>query len=146
MAIKIENDNNDDNNNAYISPFLASHQVYVWGRRNENVRLTFLNLFPFTAPYLPWVLLTFSVLLGNPPTIDIIGIIVGHTYYFLEFVYPVVAESRGWKFKKVLVTPNILHYLCGSHSSEDQIRVDVNFHDEPVPPLPPQDQEHEHQE
>lgn len=46
-------------------------QVYVWGRRNENVRLTFLNLFPFTAPYLPWVLLTFSVVLGNPATIDV---------------------------------------------------------------------------
>lgn len=58
--------------------------VYVWGRRNENVRMSFLGLFPFTAPYLPWVLLFFSILLGNSATIDLIGIVVGHVYYFLE--------------------------------------------------------------
>ncbi|CAN0503235.1 unnamed protein product, partial [Phaeothamnion confervicola] len=61
-------------------------------RRNENVRLSFLGLFPFTAPYLPWVLLAFSFLLQNPLTMDIVGIVVGHTYFFLEFVYP---EVRG---------------------------------------------------
>ena len=57
--------------------------VYVWGRLNPHQRMSFLGLFPFTAPYLPWVLLIFSVLLGNPVTVDLIGIAVGHAYYFL---------------------------------------------------------------
>lgn len=99
-------------------PFLGSSltfmMVYVWGRRNEHVRLTFLNLFPFTAPYLPWVLLTFSVVLGNPATADVIGIIVGHTYHFLEYTFPVVADARGWPFRKLLRTPALLHHLCGT--------------------------------
>ena len=31
----------------------------------DSVRMSFLGLFTFTAPYLPWVLLSFSFLLGN---------------------------------------------------------------------------------
>ena len=56
--------------------------VYVWARRNPYVRMSFLGLFSFNAPYLPWVLLSFAVVLGNSATIDLIGIIVGHVYYF----------------------------------------------------------------
>jgi hypothetical protein len=57
-----------------IAPFADMHflgssltfmMVYIWARRNPLVRMTFLGLFTFTAPYLPWVLLCFSVLLGN---------------------------------------------------------------------------------
>jgi Derlin-2/3 len=126
-------------------PFLGSSltfmMVYVWGRRNEHVRLTFLNLFPFTAPYLPWVLLTFSMVLGNPATIDIIGIIVGHTFYFLEFVFPVVAEARGWPIRRLLHTPAVLHYLCGTYHHEEAVRVDfapahANAAAPPPPPPP----------
>ena len=48
---------------AFISapPFLGSSlafmMVYVWARRNDDVRMSFLGLFTFRAPYLPWVLL-----------------------------------------------------------------------------------------
>ncbi|KAH8062297.1 hypothetical protein JL722_3212 [Aureococcus anophagefferens] len=79
--------------------------VYVWGRRNDAVRMSFLGLFPFTAPYLPWVLLAFSVLLGNPATTDLVGIAVGHAYYYLEYVYPKLAEIRGFRLRRVIVVP-----------------------------------------
>ena len=36
--------------------------------------MSFLGLFPFTAPYLAWVLLAFSMVMGNPPTTDVVGI------------------------------------------------------------------------
>ena len=39
----------------------------VWGYLNEHVRMSFLGLFNFNAPYLPWVLLFFSLLLGASP-------------------------------------------------------------------------------
>jgi Derlin-2/3 len=120
----------------------AGLQVYVWGRRNEHVRLTFLNLFPFTAPYLPWVLLTFSVVLGNPATIDVIGIVVGHTYYFLEFVFPVVAEARGWGLTKLLHTPGLLKYICGEYQHDEH----VNFVPEPEPEPPTGQEEHPHED
>ena len=36
----------------FLGSSLAFMMVYVWGRRNEGVRMSFLGLFPFTAPYL----------------------------------------------------------------------------------------------
>ena len=64
-------------------PFLGSplsfSLVYIWARRNPGVQLSFLGLFVFNAPYLPWVLLGFSVLLHNTmPKDDLLGITVGH--------------------------------------------------------------------
>ena len=111
-----------------VAPFVSVHflgssltfmMVYVWGRRNEDIRMSFLGVFTFNAPYLPWVMLTFSMLLGNGVLMDAIGIIVGHTYYFLEYVYPAIAEIRGWKRKKILEPPRLLHWICGTYHGQD---------------------------
>jgi len=105
-----------------IPPFLGSSlafmMVYVWGRRNEYVRMSFLGLFQFRAPFLPWVLLIFSVMLGNSPTIDLMGIVVGHTYFFLEDVYPYTPAGRG---RKPLRTPWLLQRLVGAVPSEPAV-------------------------
>lgn len=47
--------------------------VYVWCRRNPYVGMNFFGILDFRAPYLPWVLLAFSVLLGNSIIVDLIG-------------------------------------------------------------------------
>lgn len=44
----------------FLGPSLTFMMVYVWGRRHQYVNLSFLGIFTFTAPYLPWVLLAFS--------------------------------------------------------------------------------------
>ena len=69
-----------------------SEQVYVWGRRNPYVTLSFLGIFNFTAPYLPWVLLGFSVLLRSSPVVDLLGMAVGgipiliaHKYFAFNY-------------------------------------------------------------
>jgi len=86
---------------AFISapPFLGSSlafmMVYVWARRNADMRMSFLGLFNFRAPFLPWVLLGFSVLLGNSPSVDVMGIAVGHLYFFLDDVFPHTRGGRG---------------------------------------------------
>lgn len=92
----------------FLGSSLAFMMVYVWGRRNELVRMSFLGLFQFHAPYLPWVLLGFSVLLGNSPAVDLMGIATGHVYFYLEDVFPHTATGRG---RKVLHTPRVLHWL-----------------------------------
>ena len=84
-------------------PFFGSSltftMVYVWGRQNESVRMSFLGLFSFNAPYLPWVLLLFSLMLGYSATVlrDLIGIAVGHVYFYFDDVFPRVAEIRRWE-------------------------------------------------
>uniref|UniRef100_A0A6B2E4H3 Derlin n=1 Tax=Phlebotomus kandelakii TaxID=1109342 RepID=A0A6B2E4H3_9DIPT len=77
--------------------------VYVWSRRNPSIRMNFFGLLNFQAPYLPWVLLSFSVILGNTIWVDLMGMIVGHVYYFLEDVFP--NQRNGCK---LLVTPQFL--------------------------------------
>lgn len=104
----------------FLGSALTFMMVYVWGRRNEDVKMSFLGFFTFNAPYLPWVMLTFSVLIGNAVTMDLIGIAVGHVYYFLEYVYPKVAQIRGWRVKKVLEPPAILKYICGEEIWNDE--------------------------
>jgi len=91
----------------FLGSALTFMMVYVWGRRNPDVKMSFLGFFTFNAPYLPWVMLGFSSLVGNGVTMDLIGIVVGHNYYFLEYVYPIVAEIRGWKIKNLLVVPTM---------------------------------------
>ncbi|KAJ1562628.1 hypothetical protein HK096_006687 [Nowakowskiella sp. JEL0078] len=79
--------------------------VYIWSRRNPQVRMEFLGLFNFHAPYLPWVLLAFTVLLNSIwPTADLLGMFCGHVYYFFEDVYPNIppAERRSRIFEAPL--------------------------------------------
>jgi Derlin-2/3 len=63
--------------------------VYIWSRRNPETRLSFLGLLVFTAPYLPWVLMAFSLIVhGIVPKDEICGVVVGHVWYFFSDVYP----------------------------------------------------------
>eukprot|EP00271_Cylindrocystis_brebissonii_P020769 TRINITY_DN703_c1_g3_i1.p1 TRINITY_DN703_c1_g3~~TRINITY_DN703_c1_g3_i1.p1 ORF type:complete len:235 (+),score=32.65 TRINITY_DN703_c1_g3_i1:235-939(+) len=89
----------------FLGSSLTFMMVYVWGRRNPNVQMSFLGLFSFTAPYLPWVLLAFSVMLGSSPVVDLLGMGVGHVYYFLDDVYP---RMSGRRF---LATPGFIRAL-----------------------------------
>jgi hypothetical protein len=89
---------------ARVTPVCA---VAAWNRTRHLCSL--LGLFPFTAPYLPWVMLGFSLFLGNGAVvIDMIGIVVGHFYFYLEDVYPVVAEARKWRIRRPLSTPKFM--------------------------------------
>jgi hypothetical protein len=81
--------------------------VYVWARRNPQVLMNFLGVFNFTAPFMPWVLLGFSLLLsGQLPVADLIGIGAGHAYYYLMDVYPILYGGR-----RPLRTPTFLKTL-----------------------------------
>jgi len=87
--------------------------VYVWSRRNPLVRMNFFGLFNFFAPYLPWVLFAFSLLLGNPVYVDLMGIAVGHIYYFMEDVFP--QQVGGFK---ILKTPRFLKLILDNQPIE----------------------------
>lgn len=89
----------------FLGTALAYVLSYVWSRRNPFMRMNFLGLFIFPAPYLAWVLLAFTfVLNGYFPTHDLLGIAVGHIYYFAEDVW--YRERRGMRWFK---TPDWLY-------------------------------------
>jgi Derlin-2/3 len=63
----------------FLGSALSSTLVYIWSRRNPDTRLSFLGMLVFTAPYLPWVLMAFSLVLHNTlPKDEMAGVIVGH--------------------------------------------------------------------
>ena len=42
--------------------------------------------------YLPWILVGFNAILRGGGMNELLGILVGHTYFFLAFKYPQVCE------------------------------------------------------
>ena len=103
----------------FLGHAMTFMMLYVWGRRNEDVKMSIMGIFTFHAPYFPWVMLAFSVLLGNSVTTDLMGIVVGHTYYYLEYVYPVLSETRNWPLKRIMEPPALLHWLCGTYRNNE---------------------------
>lgn len=92
--------------------------MYVWGRRNSSTHMRLLYVFQFTAAYLPWVVLFVPLLFGQKiqnMIVDIIGIGVGHIYFFLEDVYP--ANNNGYK---PLKTPKLLKTLIDGPEPETE--------------------------
>ncbi|RKP09780.1 Der1-like family-domain-containing protein [Thamnocephalis sphaerospora] len=98
----------------FLGSTLAYVLVYVWCRREPRMELGFLGLFVFRAPYLPWVLLGFSALLGGGfPTGHLVGIAVGHLYYFFEYVWP-REGGRRW-----LATPSLVQRVFSAQVGDE---------------------------
>jgi len=76
--------------------------VYLWSQLNREVIVSFMFGARFKAIYLPWVLLAFNILMGGKGVFELVGIVVGHLYYFLTELYP---RSSG---VQLLKTPQFL--------------------------------------
>ncbi|XP_031202354.1 derlin-3 isoform X3 [Mastomys coucha] len=109
----------------FLGQALMAMLVYVWSRRSPHVRVNFFGLLNFKAPFLPWALMGFSLLLGNSVITDLLGIVVGHIYYFLEDVFP--NQPGG---KRLLLTPSFLKLLL------DDPQEDPNY--QPLPEEQPE--------
>lgn len=107
----------------FLGPSLTFMMVYVWGRRHPRQVVNFLGVISFSAPYLPWVLLLFSFVVGSSPVMDLLGILAGHIYYYMTDVYPQMSGVS------LLKTPRVLQMLVGNEDDYDQVFEDVQ--DEP---------------
>lgn len=79
----------------YLGAPLISCMVYIWARKNPHIHLSFLGLVTFSARYLPYVMFGFSALVANRvPFRELLGILVGHVYYFLDDYWPSMGGPR----------------------------------------------------
>lgn len=62
--------------------------LYIWCQLNKDVIVNFWFGTRFKAMYLPWVLLAFNLILSSGSTYSLVGILVGHLYFFLKIKYP----------------------------------------------------------
>ncbi|CAL8253304.1 unnamed protein product [Boreogadus saida] len=97
----------------FLGQSFPSMLVYVWSRRNPLLKIHFLGFLSFHARFLPWGLVAFSLMLGNSIVVDVLGIMVGQTYFYLEDVLP--NQPGGWK---LLRTPHILRYVLDHQEGE----------------------------
>ncbi|XP_042208212.1 derlin-1-like [Homarus americanus] len=78
--------------------------LYVWCQLNKDTIVTFWFGTQFKAMYLPWVLLGFNMIIAGGGMMELVGILVGHLYFFLMFKYPQDFGGASW-----LQTPQILY-------------------------------------
>jgi len=92
---------------ALRSPFLGTSLVfmlpYIWAREYPNAQVNISGLFSLKGFYLPWVMLALNVIFGSPLLPDLMGIVVGHLYYFLTELHP---RAGG---RNILKTPLWVH-------------------------------------
>ncbi|KAM5557022.1 derlin-1.1-like [Rosa sericea] len=105
------------------SPFMGTSVVfmivYVWSREFPNARISVYGLVSLKGFYLPYVMLAFNVLVGNPLKPDMLGIVAGHLYYFLTVLHPLA----GGKF--VLKTPLWVHRVVAYWGEGTQVNAPV---------------------
>lgn len=62
--------------------------MYMWSRREPDAQLNIFG-FRFKSLYLPWVYIAIRLIMGGAITEPLIGVAVGHLYFFLIEVLPV---------------------------------------------------------
>lgn len=78
--------------------------LYIWCQLNKDVMVNFWFGSRFKAMYLPWVLLAFNAIVMGGGIMELLGIVVGHLYFFLMFKYP--QELNG---PQLISTPEIFY-------------------------------------
>ena len=81
----------------FISSCLSTMMLYLWARKNPNNVMNFFDVFQFRSCFLPYFMLSMIVISGYDPTMDILGSLVGHIYYFLEDIVPHIPETQDYR-------------------------------------------------
>nr|XP_043635000.1 derlin-1-like [Erigeron canadensis] len=89
----------------YMGASLVFMIVYVWSRELPNTRINIQGLVELKGFYLPWAMLAIDLVLGNQLMPSLLGIGVGHLYYFMTVLYPLAGGSNFCK------TPIWVHKL-----------------------------------
>jgi Derlin-2/3 len=99
----------------FYSPFMGGSLVfmllYMWSREFPSSKVSLMGLVSLQGFWLPWALLVVNTMFGAPLMSDLLGIVVGHAYYFLAVLHP---RASGQNYLK---TPAWVHNLVGKWSA-----------------------------
>lgn len=71
----------------FQTPVFISMLVYLWSRKDPSA-IVILYGFTFKAWHLPFVFTLLALLINTSIIYNIIGIFIGHTYYFIKYIIP----------------------------------------------------------
>ncbi|GAB0497548.1 hypothetical protein MMPV_008883 [Pyropia vietnamensis] len=80
-----------------LGPALISAIVHIWGRHNPTLPVSLYGFVSIPAGYLSFALVALSFLI-NDAQVDwqgIVGIVVGHAYFFMDQIYPTLPGRGG---------------------------------------------------
>ena len=83
-----------------LSRCVSTMFLYIWSRKYPNMQMSFFRVFEFRSCFVPLVMMTMILLTGHDPTLDLLGNITGHIYFFLEDVVPRLPETRDFRLVK----------------------------------------------
>lgn len=84
----------------FIGPVLSEVFQYIWTRKNDDAQI-FLMFLIIPGPWFPWI--SFLMTCTMSYQIDrkfiltqLAGIIIGHTYWFVDEQLPILHKSKSW--------------------------------------------------
>ena len=92
-----------------MSNCVSTMMLYLWARTNPNIPFSFFNVFNFRSCFLPHFMFMLILLSGYDPTMDLVGNLVGHLYFYLHEILPQIPETEGFK---LLAPPKFLVDFC----------------------------------
>ncbi|CAD8188146.1 unnamed protein product [Paramecium octaurelia] len=99
-----------------LTQFLIEALMYVWGRKNQERPLLFLFVIQVQAQYMVWFLLLLNVISGKSIQSNLIGVMIGHTFYYFTFIVPKLPRFKGLQ---LLSTPKFLINICQSFERQN---------------------------
>lgn len=84
--------------------------VYIWSKANHKQIVNLFGFIMIRAGYLPYFFFFWSLLLRGSLFFDVLGLMIGHVFYYLYFVVPKLPFTRG---KNVLEAPKFVKHLIG---------------------------------
>ncbi|KAL5230244.1 hypothetical protein ABZP36_029020 [Zizania latifolia] len=84
---------------------MVSMLLYVWSREYPNSQINMYGLVQLRSFYLPWAMLALDVIFGSEILPGLLGIMVGHLYYYFAVLYPLASG------KSYLKTPMWVHRI-----------------------------------
>ena len=98
---------------------LGTFLLYIWSKTYEGAQVDMFGLFTVKAELLPWMMMAQTYLLeGEPPLLDVLGIVFGHIYYYCKTIGAVRAPKALQTWYKTSAAAQPIRALYQPISSE----------------------------
>uniref|UniRef100_A0A6B2G6A1 Derlin n=1 Tax=Myxobolus squamalis TaxID=59785 RepID=A0A6B2G6A1_MYXSQ len=106
----------------FCADALIFSTIYVWAQLNADEIVNFWFGITLKAKNFPWVLLGVNAILFGSFKLSLMGLLAGHLYYFLKYIYP-----RDLNGPQLLGTPQFLKQLFKEEKVERSFKAQAGY-------------------
>jgi Derlin-2/3 len=93
----------------FMADGMSFMTLYYWSRKIPNMDVNFMDIFIFRSCFMAYFYLILTTLCGFSVVNQLMGIAIGHLYFFLDDVVPRINDTQD---VRVLKAPGFLVQLC----------------------------------